>query len=69
MKRIGILAAFFVVGCLGHPALAAESPKPVELKVLEKFEGTWDCEIVTKPAVCPHRRAAGTRGCTTRAVH
>ena len=51
MKRIGLAAALFVVGCLGHLALAAEPPKPVELKVLEKFEGTWDCEIVTKPAV------------------
>jgi hypothetical protein len=26
-------------------------PMPPELKVLEKFVGTWDCEIVTKPAV------------------
>ena len=33
--------------CLGSRA----APKPPELKVLEKFVGTWDCEIVTKPAL------------------
>lgn len=26
-------------------------PKPPELKVLERFVGTWDCETVMKPAV------------------
>jgi hypothetical protein len=27
------------------------SPRPPELKVLERFVGTWDCEVVIKPAV------------------
>ncbi len=26
-------------------------PKPPELKVLERFVGTWDCTVVIKPAV------------------
>ena len=26
-------------------------PKPPELNVLERFVGTWDCEVVMKPAV------------------
>lgn len=51
MSRVGITVALLVVGCLRHHALAADPPKPPELKVLEKFVGTWDCEIITKPAV------------------
>lgn len=51
MKRVVTAAVLFVVGSFGHHALATEPPKPPELKVLEKFVGTWDCEIVTKPAV------------------
>jgi hypothetical protein len=50
MYRIAI-AVLSSVSCLGQQAPAAEPPKPLELKVLEKFVGTWDCEIVTKPAV------------------
>ena len=33
-------------------ALGEEGPsKPQELKVLEKFVGTWDCDVVVKSAV------------------
>ncbi len=51
MKRIAVVVSLFVVGCLGHNSWAAEPPRPPELSVLEKFLGTWDCEIVTKPAI------------------
>jgi len=50
MKRIIVAALLSILGCLGHRAIAGDPPKPPELKVLEKFVGTWDCEIVTKPA-------------------
>jgi hypothetical protein len=44
-------ALFVAICCLGQQAWAADSPKPPELNVLEKFVGVWDCEIITKPAV------------------
>lgn len=50
MKHISI-AVLSVLFCLEHIAPATEPPTPAELKVLEKFVGTWDCDIVTKPAV------------------
>ena len=33
------------------PPIFEGPPKPPELKVLQKFVGTWDCEVVMKPAV------------------
>ncbi len=51
MKRIETLMLLSVAACLSQHSLGAEPVKPPELKVLEKFVGTWDCEIVTKPAV------------------
>jgi hypothetical protein len=50
MKPVEVAVLLLVVGCLGQQASAAEPPKPPELKVLEKFVGTWDCEVVVKPA-------------------
>ena len=51
MKRITISAILFSICFLGRSASAAEPPKPPELKVLERFVGTWDCEVITKPAL------------------
>ena len=51
MRRVGIAVGLLVMRWLAEQTSAAEPPKPPELKVLEKFVGTWDCEIVTKPAV------------------
>jgi hypothetical protein len=50
MKRIEVAVSLLIVGCLGPWSSAAEPPKPPELKVLEKFVGTWDSESVSKPA-------------------
>jgi len=51
MKRPALAATLFAVCCVGQQTSAAEPPKPPELKVLGKFVGTWDCEVVMKPAV------------------
>ena len=50
MNRIRAIALLLAVSCLGQQAPAAEPTKPPELKVLERFVGTWDCEVVLKPA-------------------
>ena len=57
MKRVEVVVLMFLVGCLGRQSLAAEPPKPPELKVLEQFVGTWDCEAITKPAVWTPKEA------------
>jgi hypothetical protein len=49
MKRAIVLLV--AICCLGQQASAAEPAKPPELKVLERFVGIWDCEIITKAAV------------------
>ncbi len=51
MRRLKTHVLLLAVCCLGQRGLAAEPAKPPELRVLERFVGTWDCEIVTKPAV------------------
>jgi hypothetical protein len=51
MNRIKTFVLLLSVCCLAQRAWSADSPKPPELKVLEKFVGIWDCEIITKPAV------------------
>jgi hypothetical protein len=43
---IGILIAAHATAVFG----GEQPPKPPEIKVLEKFVGTWDCEMVMKPA-------------------
>jgi hypothetical protein len=48
MKTIGCL----LVTLVGVAAYGVEQPpKPPELKVLERSVGTWDCEVITKPAI------------------
>jgi hypothetical protein len=51
MKRLAIPILAAATCCLGLQSSAAEPTKPPELKLLEKFVGTWDCEVVVKPAV------------------
>ena len=51
MSRVESIALLFAICCLGQQTSAAEPPKPPELKVLERFVGTWDVEVVIKPAV------------------
>jgi len=51
MKLIQFAMLLLVACCLGQTASSAEPAKPAELKVLERFVGTWDCEIVIKPAI------------------
>ena len=51
MKRVTITILILAVCCLGQQTSAAEPTKPPELKVLERFVGTWDCEVVMKPAI------------------
>ena len=51
MNRIRAIALLLAICCLGQQSSAAERPRPLELKVLERFVGTWDCEVVIKPAV------------------
>ena len=49
--RVMIVIGLFA-GVSATAALGGEGPaKPPELKVLEKFVGTWDAESVSKPAV------------------
>ena len=43
----------------GAPSPGAEPPKPPELKILEKFAGTWDCEVVAKPAEWTSQESRG----------
>lgn len=50
MKRPAIIL-LSAVCCLSQQTLAAELPIPPELKVLERFVGTWDCEVVTESAI------------------
>ena len=50
MKRIEVIALLFAACCLVQQTSATEPAKPPELKVLEMFVGTWDCEVVMKPA-------------------
>jgi hypothetical protein len=51
MSRIRVIPALFAICSLGQLTSAAEPPKPLELKVLERFVGTWDVEAVTKATV------------------
>lgn len=51
VKRLGPNVLLFAICCVGQSTSAADPPKPTELKVLEKFVGTWDCEVVVRPAV------------------
>jgi hypothetical protein len=51
MRRLPAIAVLFTIGSLGTMVSAAEPAKPPELKVLERFVGTWNVEAVTKPAV------------------
>ncbi len=51
MNRIGVISAVLVICGLGQITSAAEPAKPPELKVLQRFVGTWDVEAVTKPTV------------------
>jgi acylphosphatase len=51
MNRIRVIPAVFAIYSLGQLTTAAELPKPPELKVLERFVGTWDDESVSTPAV------------------
>jgi hypothetical protein len=44
---VGVLVAVIAVTALG----GEQPPKPQELKVLERFVGTWDCAVVTKVAI------------------
>jgi hypothetical protein len=44
---IGLLIAINAAVAFGDQG----PPKPSELKVLEKFVGTWDCEVVIHPAI------------------
>jgi hypothetical protein len=50
--RVRTIIGFCVfVGAAVAAALGDEGPsKPPELKVLERFVGAWDCEVVMKPA-------------------
>jgi hypothetical protein len=50
MNRTAILVLLAFL-CPGHKALPAEPAKPAELKVLERFVGAWDCEVVMRPAL------------------
>lgn len=50
MRAIAVIALCAVVSAA--VALGDEGPpKPPELKVLERFVGTWDAESISKPAV------------------
>jgi len=49
MKTLTIL--LLMTGMVGQAVHAAEPAKPPELKVLERFVGTWDCEAVIKAAI------------------
>lgn len=51
MKRLAIAILAAATCCLGYQSSAAEPATPPELKLLERFVGTWDCEVVVKPAV------------------
>ena len=51
MSQANAIAVLISICCLGQQTSAAEPAKPPELKVLERFVGTWDCEVVIKPAV------------------
>jgi hypothetical protein len=51
MKQARTVVLLFVACWLGQQAWSAEPSKPSELEVLRKFVGTWDCDVVMKPAV------------------
>ena len=51
MKTSTIALLLLATGMVGQAVNASEPAKPPELKVLERFVGTWNVEAVTKPAV------------------
>jgi hypothetical protein len=51
MSRIRAIALLLAISFPGQQTSAAEPGKPPELKVLERFVGTWDVEAITKPTV------------------
>ena len=52
MRKITIIGLWIFAGLTVVVALGDEgSSKPPELKVLERFVGTWDCDAAMKPAV------------------
>ncbi len=49
--KIYMTAVLFTVICAAIAVGEDRLPKPPELKVLEKFVGTWDCQEVARPAI------------------
>jgi hypothetical protein len=60
------LFAFLVVGVLGLSSRAGDVPaKPPELKVLERLIGTWESDVISKPAEWTPKEVR-TKGTLTR---